>query len=142
VFENVAGGIITHHERTKYIFNRLTTPRLFGRWSGESEVMSVGDDGSLKALVRISGSRVPVLPLLFAPVLSPDGAWLAVPLIDGATTNIWGLPTSGGPLRPLIDFGNRTVLIARSISWAHDGSVYAAIAEIETDVVLFEGLVD
>jgi len=143
VLENVAGGIITFNEQTKYIFNRLTTPRLFGRWSGESEIMQVSDDGSLHSIARISGSRVPVLPLLFAPQLSPDGQWLAVPLMDGATTNVWGLPTSGGQLRPLTDFGSRSILIARSVSWAHDsGSIYAAIAEIETDVVLFEGLIE
>jgi len=105
--------------------------------------MRVSDDGSLHSIARISGSRVPVLPLLFAPQLSPDGQWLAVPLMDGATTNVWGLPTSGGQLRPLTDFGSRSILIARSVSWAHDsGSIYAAIAEIETDVVLFEGLIE
>jgi serine/threonine protein kinase/Tol biopolymer transport system component len=143
VLENVAGGIITFNERTKYVFNRFTTPRLFGRWSGESEVMSVGNDGSMQSIIRISGARVPVLPLLFAPIISPDGEWLAIPLTDGATTNIWGLPTSGGPLRPLTDFGNRSILIARSVSWAHDSqSVYAAVAEVEADVVLFDGLVD
>jgi hypothetical protein len=35
------------------------------------------------------------------------------------------------------------VLIARSVSWAHDNqSIYAAVAEIEVDVVLFDGLID
>jgi eukaryotic-like serine/threonine-protein kinase len=143
VFENLAGGIISFNEGAKYVMNRLTSTRLFGRWSGESEILRVSDDGSMQSLARISGRRIPVLPLLFAPLLSPDGAWLAVPLIDGATTNIWGLPTNGGPLRPLTDFGNRSVLIARSVSWAHDSqSICAAVAEIEVDVVLFEGLID
>jgi hypothetical protein len=142
VFEN-AGGIISFNEGARYVFNRLTSTRLFGRWSGESEIFRVGDDGSMHSLARVSGGRIPVLPLLFAPLLSPNGEWLAMPLIDGATTNIWGLPTSGGSLRPMTDFGNRSVLITRSISWAHDSqSLYAAVAEIEVDVVLFDGLID
>ena len=97
----------------------------------------------MQSLARVSGARVPILPLLFAPLLSPSGEWLAVPLMDGATCNIWGLPTGGGPLRPLTDFGDRSTLIARSLSWAGDSqSIYAAVAELEADVVLFEGLMD
>ena len=143
VRENVTGGIIMFNERAKYVFNRLTSPQLFGSWSGESEIVSVNDDGTMQSLVRIPGARVPVLPLLFAPLLSPSGEWLAIPLLDGATTNLWGLPASGGLLRPLTDFGNRSILIARSVSWALDSqSIYAAVAEIEVDVVEFDGLID
>ena len=54
----------------------------------------------MQSLARVSGSRVPVLPMLFAPLLSPSGDWLAVPLMDGATCNIWGLPTGGGSTPP------------------------------------------
>ena len=143
VLENAAGGIISFNEGAKYVFNRLASPQLFGRWSGESEIFRLGEDGAMHSLARVSGTSVPVLPLLFAPLLSPDGEWLAMPLTGGATTNIWGLPTKGGPLTPLTDFGNRSVLIARSLSWSGDSqSIYAAVAEIEADVVLFDGLVE
>jgi serine/threonine protein kinase len=143
VMENSAGAIISFNGPTKYIANRLTTPWSFGRWSGESEIVRIGEDGAMQSLARVSGSRVPVLPLLFAPLLSPGGEWLAVPLMDGATCNVWGLPTGGGPLRPLTDFGDRSTLIARSVSWSADGqSIFAAVAELEADVVLFEGLMD
>jgi hypothetical protein len=43
--------------------------------------------------------------------LSPDGRYLGTPLIDGATTNLWILPTAGGPMTPVTDFGERSVMI-------------------------------
>jgi len=62
-------------------------------------------------------------------------------LIDGATTNIWLLPTGGGPMAPITDFGDRSVTIARSVSWSRDSQhIYAAVAETQTDVVLLAGL--
>ena len=39
--------------------------------------------------------------------MSPDGQYLASVLIDGATTNIWKLPTSGGAMSRVTDFGDR-----------------------------------
>jgi eukaryotic-like serine/threonine-protein kinase len=84
-------------------------------------------------------SRVPHWPT--GAVLSPDGRWLAVPLMDGGTTNIWALPTDGGPNRQLTDFGRRAILIARQVSWSPDGKfVYAAVADRDADIVRFDGL--
>jgi Tol biopolymer transport system component len=144
VLKNMAGGIVSFNEGAKFVaFNRHTSPQGFGRWSGESEIFRIDGEGATHSMARVSGTRVPVLPMLFAPQLSPDGEWLAMPLVDGATTNIWGLSTKGGPLRPLTDFGSRSVLIARSVSWAPDSqSIYAAVAELEADVVLFDGLIE
>jgi len=143
VYESSSGNVIMFEDRVRYVSNRLIAPNTFGRWSGENELLSVEPDGSLQTLVRIPGMRVPVLPMLFHPFLSPDGHSFAMALLDGATANIWALSTKGGPLRPLTDFGDRSVLIARSVSWAHDSqSIYAAVAEIEVDVVLFDGLID
>ena len=65
-----------------------------------------------------------------------------MPLIDGATTNIWALPTAGGPMKKLTDFGHRSIAIMRSVSWSADSQfLYAAVAETETDVLLFDGLI-
>jgi Tol biopolymer transport system component len=97
-------------------------------------------DAPAETLATIPSERLPVRVPNHA--LSPDGQQLAVALIDGGTTNIWTLPTAGGPLRPLTDFGNRSTLFARSISWSRDGRhIYAAVAERETDVVLLAGLI-
>ena len=43
---------------------------------------------------------------------------------------------------PVTDFGDRSILIARSVSWSRDGQhIYAAVAERQTDVVLLAGLI-
>ena len=34
---------------------------------------------------------------------SPDNRWLALPLSDHGTSNLWVIPASGGPMRPLTD---------------------------------------
>ena len=63
--------------------------------------------------------------------------------MDGSTTNLWLLPIDGGPMRRLTDFGDRPILIARSVSWSADSQhLYAAVAEQETDIVLFDGLLE
>jgi hypothetical protein len=66
---------------------------------------------------------------------------LALPLVDGDTTNLWLLPTAGGPMRAVTDFGSRAVLIVRHVDWSSDGrSLYAAIADVDADVVMLDGL--
>jgi Tol biopolymer transport system component len=77
----------------------------------------------------------------FQPVLSPDGRWLALALLDGVTSNLWALSTSDGHLRQLTDFGERPIFITRRVSWSSDGRfVFAAVGEGDSDVVLLEGL--
>jgi Tol biopolymer transport system component len=99
-------------------------------------------DGPSHQIGRIAPSRVPVSAHLLQLFLSPDGRWLAVPLVDGATSNLWALPTAGGPMKQLTDFGDRCTVIARSVSWSADSQfLFAAVAETETDIVLFDGLI-
>ena len=99
------------------------------------------ETGPSELLARVAGSRVPVSRRLFTPVLSPDGKWLTMPLTDGLTSNIWVLPTNGEPMRPLTDFGDRSVVIARRVSWSPDSKyLYAAVADTDADIVLFDGL--
>ena len=90
--------------------------------------------------LRLNGyapSRIPWYPS--GNTLSPDDRWIATPLKDGATTNIWVMPTDGGPMRQITDFGRRATLIARRVSWSRDSlSVYAAVAEMDADIVLLE----
>ena len=96
-------------------------------------------DGPCETIARVVGERLPVRHQSIT--MSPDGRHLATTLIDGATTNIWRLPTGGGPMTPVTDFGDRSVTIARSVSWSRDSQhIYAAVAETQTDVVLLAGL--
>ena len=78
---------------------------------------------------------------LWQPVLSPDGQWLLLALVDGPTTNLFGLSTTTSELRQLTDFQGRPTVIVRRASWAPDGqSVFAAIGERDSDIVVIEGL--
>lgn len=99
------------------------------------------EDGPSHPLARVPASRVPSWQIV-NPALSPDGEWLAVPLTDGATTNIWALSTQTGAWRQVTDFGDRAIFIARRVSWSFDGrSILAAVAEGDADVVLLNGLI-
>jgi Tol biopolymer transport system component/aminoglycoside phosphotransferase (APT) family kinase protein len=101
------------------------------------------EDGPHEVMARVIGERIPGAPgpLVGHAVLSPDGQWLATSLIDGATTNLWALPTAGGAMKLLTDFGDRPTLISRSISWSADSQyLYAALAESQTNIVLIKGL--
>jgi Tol biopolymer transport system component len=80
------------------------------------------EDGPSVLLAVVAGDRVPVIPTQLVPTLSPDGSALAMALLDG-------------------DTANRSVLIARRVAWSPDSRyLYAAVADIESDIVLFEGL--
>jgi Tol biopolymer transport system component len=100
------------------------------------------EDGPAEPIGRISASRVPVSSAFVHCSLSPDGEWLALPLVDGATTDIWALPARGGPMRQLTGFAGRPTLIARQVCWSPDGRhIYAAVAENGADIVMFDGLI-
>jgi Tol biopolymer transport system component len=100
------------------------------------------EDGASRLLARIPASRVPSWQIV-NPALSPDGQWLALPLTDGFTTNIWVLSTANGEWRRVTDFGDRATFIARRLSWSADGrSLFAAVGEGDADVVVFDGLLD
>jgi Tol biopolymer transport system component len=92
-----------------------------------------------ETLARVAGERMPARNRSL--VLSPDGRHLATLLIDGATTNVWLMPTGGGPMTLVTDFGDRSVTMARSLAWSRDSQhVYVAMQETQTDVVLLDGL--
>jgi Tol biopolymer transport system component len=111
-----------------------------GFWNANEIYKAKPENADTPVLVtRYPLSRVPLWPTGFA--LSPDERWLAVPLRDNGTTNIWAIPTGGGPYRQITDFGRRPTLIARQVSWSKDGRfIYAAVSESDADIVLLEGI--
>jgi hypothetical protein len=65
-----------------------------------------------------------------------------MPLLDGTTTNVWLIPTSGGPMNPVRDFAARPTVITRHVSWSPDSQeIFAAVAEHHVDVIALDGLV-
>ena len=97
------------------------------------------ENGPSQPFAHVAQSRIPFIPQGY--VLSPDDRWLTMPLKDAGTTNIWALPTDGGPARQLTDFGQRPILIARQVSWSPDGKfIYAAVVETDADIVLLDGM--
>ena len=127
---------------TTLFLTRTIHLNISGIWgTGSVEfVRACPPDGPGEVIAKLAGERVPArIPNI---CISPDGAQLAVLLIDGATTNIWTLPTTGGAMSRVTDFGERSILIVRSVSWSRDSQhIYAAVAERQTDVVLLAGLI-
>ncbi len=83
-------------------------------------------------------SRVPLWPHHYD--LSSNDQWLATPLKDHGTTNLWMISTKNGLLRQVTDFQQRATLIGRQVSWSRDNKyIFAALVEMDTDVVLLEG---
>ena len=111
-----------------------------GAWDFELRVASP-EDGPSRVIGLVSGSRVPATAVNFHAFPSPDGKALAMPLIDGSTTNIWVVSTDRGEWRKLTDFGARNVVIARRIAWSADGQhIYASVSDVDADIVLLAGL--
>ena len=99
------------------------------------------ENGSFRVLAHIPASRAPTWQIV-NPTLSPDGKWMAQALTDGFTTNLWALSTTTDEWRQITDFGDRATFIARRVSWSSDGhSIYAAVAEGDSDIILLEGLI-
>jgi len=99
------------------------------------------ENGPSELIGRVSGSRVPGGIVNFQPILSPDGKWLAMPLTDGATSNLWALSTSNRTWRQLTDFRPKHVVITRRIAWSRDGKhLYASMSEVDSDIVMLSGM--
>src|SRR6185436_14521039 len=60
-------------------------------------------------LARVAGQRMPAR--IGSMVLAPNVHDLVTSLIDGGTSNLWLVATDGGPMKPVTDFGERSVVI-------------------------------
>lgn len=93
---------------------------------------------SPRTFVEGFAHRMPFWPTQFS--LSPDDRWLAVPLRDEGTTNLWLFSTADGAPKQVTDFGRRSTLIARQVSFARDARhLFAAVQEIDSDLMLLAG---
>jgi Tol biopolymer transport system component len=129
-------NVIGVHDGTLYYM--VERPLVDGR--PELEIRAATpESGPSRVLARIPASRVATWQIV-NPALSPDGQWLALPLTDGFTTNIWALSTASGTWRQVTDFGDRAIFIARRVSWSAGNSIIAAVGEGDADIVLLEGL--
>jgi Tol biopolymer transport system component len=133
-------NMIGVHESTAYFL--VERALMDGRPEFEICAAPLGN-GPARVIKTIDASRAASWQAPFNPALSPDGRWLAMPLSDGLTTNIWALSTEDGRWQQVTDFGDRAIFIARRVSWSSDGrSIFAAIGEGDADVVLLSGLIE
>jgi serine/threonine protein kinase/Tol biopolymer transport system component len=139
VRDDNAVGCAAAPDGSALYYARVLT-QVTGAWDFEIRTARP-EDGPSQVIGKLSGSRVPVQEVNIQGYLSPDGKWLAMPLIDGSTTNLWALSTAGGGWRQLTNFRPRNVVIARRIGWARNGkSIYASLADVDSDVVMVLGL--
>jgi Tol biopolymer transport system component len=136
--DNAIGCQTAPDGRTLYYARILT--QASGAWDFELR-QARAEGGTSEVIGRVAGTRVPTGAVNFHALLSPDGQSLAMPLLDGSTTNLWALSTATGRWRKLLDFGERNVVIARRVAWSKEGGhVYASVAEVESDIVMLAGL--
>ena len=134
----VRNMIGVHDSTVYYLVERAL---MDGRPEFEIRAAPLGN-GPARVIKTIDAARVASWQVPFNPALSPDGKWLAMPLTDGLTTNIWALSTEDGRWQQVTDFGTRAIFIARRVTWSADSrSVIAAIGEGDADIVLLDGLI-
>jgi Tol biopolymer transport system component/DNA-binding winged helix-turn-helix (wHTH) protein len=123
--------------------NTLYFVRMRSRAPGNQDVeihRASPEDGPSKIIARIPARRWPMYYLV-QPVASPDSKWLAVMLADGPATNLYLLPTAGGSMRQVTDFGKTPTEIPRRVSWSPDSKhIYAAVTRVDADVVVLTNL--
>ncbi|MHC4991930.1 MAG: hypothetical protein ACYTGC_13215, partial [Planctomycetota bacterium] len=106
---------------------------------GEIYKATPAETGTPMVLRNDLQARIPAWPHCFT--LSPDDRWLAMPLRDRDTTNIWLISTEDGSEKQITDFGQRATLIARNVSWSGDSKyLFAAVVELDADIVKLDGV--
>jgi len=95
------------------------------------------EGGTREPLRTDLGARIPSRPHEYA--LSPNDQWLATPLVDQGTTNLWLLSTANGELLPVTDFQHEPTLICREVTWSRDSQhLFAALARLRADIVMLD----
>ena len=131
-------NVIGLHGSTLYY--TVERPLLDGRPQVEIRA-ATPEAAASRVIATISASRVPSWQIV-NPALSPDGEWLAMPLTDALTTNVWALSTRTGEWRQVTNFGDRATFVVRRVSWSSDSrSIFASVGEGNADIVLLDGLI-
>ena len=105
---------------------------------GEVWKASPLDAKTAEPLIKNLALRIPIWPHQYS--LSPDDRWLATPLKDRGTTNVWIISTKDGSLRQITDYQQRATTIGRQVSWSSDNKyIFAALVETDADIVLLDG---
>jgi hypothetical protein len=101
----------------------------------------VGDDWAARSrrtkIRRIAVSGVHVSARLLQLFHSPDGQWLAVPLVE-AQPATWALPTSDVPMKPLTDF---VTAATSSRAACRAPRIVSCRPRDRDDIALFDGLI-
>ena len=126
-----AGLNVTSDGSTAYFMSNSHRP-------GEVWKASPLDAKTAEPLITNLALRIPIWPHQYS--LSPDDRWLAAPLKDRGTTNVWIISTKDGSLRQITDFQQRATTIGRQVSWSSDNKyIFAALVETDADIVLLDG---
>lgn len=118
-----------------------SVPHLKGNGIRDYEIRAARPESSASVrLAQIAGDRVPHWQV-FQPSLSHEGRWLALPLNDLGTTNLYLVSTIDGSWRQVTDFSPRRTFIVRRVAWSSDDrDLFAAVGDGDADIVLIEGL--
>jgi Tol biopolymer transport system component/DNA-binding winged helix-turn-helix (wHTH) protein len=118
-----------------------SVPRLNGNGIRDYEIRAAHpESGPSVRLAQIAGERVPHWQV-FQPSLSHDGRWLALPLNDLTTTNLYLVSTVDGSWRQVTNLSPRRTFIVRRVAWSSDDrDLFAAVGDGDADIVLIEGL--
>jgi len=117
-----------------------SVPHLKGNGIRDYEIRAAHAESPSGRLAQIAGERVPHWQV-FQPSVSHDGRWLALPLNDFTTTNLYLLSTIDGSWRQATDFSPRRTFIVRRVAWSSDDKdLFAAVGDGDADIVLLEGL--
>jgi Tol biopolymer transport system component/DNA-binding winged helix-turn-helix (wHTH) protein len=118
-----------------------SVPHLNGNGIRDYEIRAAHpESGPSLRLAQIAGERVPHWQV-FQPSLSHGGRWLALPLNDLATTNLYLVSTIDGSFRQVTDFSPRRTFIVRRVAWSSDDrDLFAAVGDGDADIVLIDGL--
>jgi len=135
-----SGGVHAPAPGRDALYFAERVPRQPGTWDWAIQ-RATPDDAPATTICEVSSERIPHSSMFVHTRPSPDGTRLALPMLDGPTTNVWMIPVDGTPMYAATDFSAEPVLIVRRIDWSPDSKfVVAALAQRNADIIVLDGL--